>query len=187
LSPTFTWARRPLSARAVSPCRGATASDLNRLSNLVRRTGAQRLVVLGDFLHAATGRVPALDAAFLAFRGAHPELEISVVRGNHDANAGDPPVSWEVRVLTEPHGDPPFVYCHEPATPRTGFALCGHVHPGVRLAGPAFDSARLPCFVIGARHAILPAFGRLTGLAVVPPADGETLVAVAGPRVFVLQ
>jgi hypothetical protein len=33
----------------------------------------------------------------------------------------------------------------------------------------------------------LPAFGRLTGLAVVPPADGETLVAVAGRRLFVLH
>lgn len=82
-------------AGGVAVPRGATASDLNRLSNLVRRTGAQRLVVLGDFLHAPAGRVPALDAAFLAFRGAHPELEISVVRGNHDANAGDPPVSSE--------------------------------------------------------------------------------------------
>ena len=28
----------------------------------------------------------------------------------------------------------PFLLCHEPARPRTGYALCGHVHPGVRLA-----------------------------------------------------
>jgi len=89
--------------------------------------------------------------------------------------------------LTEPQGEPPFVYCHEPATPPTGFALCGHVHPGVRLNGPAFDSVRVPCVVVRSRHAILPAFVRLIGLAVVPPADGETLVAVARPRLFVLQ
>src|SRR5512140_483642 len=38
--------------------RGSTASDLERLSVLVARTGAQRLAVLGDFLHAAAGRVP---------------------------------------------------------------------------------------------------------------------------------
>jgi len=82
LSPTFTSARRRLfRAGGVAVPRGATASDLNRLSNLVRRTRAQRLVVLGDFLHAAGGGVPALDAAFLAFRGAHPELEILLVRG----------------------------------------------------------------------------------------------------------
>ena len=167
--------------------RGATAADLGRLSVLVARTKARRLVVLGDFLHAAAGRVPALDAAFLAFRGRHPELGISLVRGNHDAKAGDPPSSWRVGVLTEPHGEPPFVLCHEPSTPPTGYALCGHVHPGVRLDGPAFDSVRLPCFVIGRRHAILPAFGRLTGLAIVAPAADLVRVAIAGPRLFVLQ
>jgi hypothetical protein len=36
-------------------------------------------------------------------------------------------------------------------------------------------------------HAILPAFGRLTGLAIVPRAADQALVAVAGPRLFVLQ
>jgi hypothetical protein len=52
--------------------------------------------------------------------------------------------------------------------------------PGVVISGPAERSARLPCFVLGARRAILPAFGRLTGLALVEPAADETLVAIAG-------
>jgi hypothetical protein len=39
--------------------RGATATDLDRLDALVLRTGSRRLVVLGDFIHAAKGRVPA--------------------------------------------------------------------------------------------------------------------------------
>jgi DNA ligase-associated metallophosphoesterase len=167
--------------------RGATATDLARLARLIARTHARRLVVLGDFLHAAAGRVPALDAAFTQFRDAHSELAITVVRGNHDAIAGDPPAGWRVDVVAEPHPAPPFVLCHTPAKPRTGFALCGHVHPGVRLAGPAYDSARLPCFVLGGRHAVLPAFGRLTGLALVALDAGETCVAIAGPRLFVLR
>ena len=167
--------------------RGATAADLARLSELLARTRARRLVVLGDFLHAAAGRVPALDVAFARFRDAHAALAITVVRGNHDESAGDPPGAWRVDVVTEPHPAPPFLLCHEPARPRSGFALCGHVHPGVRLAGPAYDSVRLPCFVLGHRHAVLPAFGRLTGLALVAPAAGEIRVAIAGPRLFVLR
>ena len=75
---------------------------------------------------------------------------------------------------------------HQPAVPPTGYALCGHVHPGVRLGGTGGDSARLPCFVLGARHALLPAFGRLTGLSLVPPRPGETRVAVAGRTLFPL-
>src|SRR5512143_115119 len=174
-------------AAGVAVPRGATASDLGRLSQLLVRTGAQRLVVLGDFLHAAAGRVAALDAAFARFRAAHAALAITVVRGNHDANAGDPPGHWRVDVVAEPHPAPPFLLCHEPARPPTGFALCGHVHPGLLLTGPAYDSARLPCFVVGPRCAILPAFGRLTGLALVAPAAGEVRVAIAGPRLFVLR
>src|SRR3954452_24919812 len=45
---------------------GTTASNLERLGRLVARTGAERLIVLGDFLHAAAGRTPALDAAYRA-------------------------------------------------------------------------------------------------------------------------
>ena len=166
--------------------RGATATDLARLDALIERTAARRLVVLGDFLHAAAGRVPALDVAFRQWRAAHAALAITLVRGNHDARAGDPPPAWNIDVVSAPHPLAPFVLCHEPATPRTGHALCGHVHPGVRIAGGAHQSVRLPCFVLGRQRTLLPAFGRLTGLATVAPARGETIVAIAGSRLFAL-
>jgi DNA ligase-associated metallophosphoesterase len=164
--------------------RGATANDLARLAALIARTGATRLVVLGDFLHAAAGRVPALDVAFVAWRNAHAGVSLTLVRGNHDAKAGDPPPAWGVDVVADPHLVAPFVLCHEPAEPPTGYALCGHIHPGVRVSGRAHESARVPCFVLGQRRALLPAFGRLTGLALVAQIPGETLVAIAGNRLF---
>jgi len=166
--------------------RGATATDLARLDALIERTAALRLVVLGDFLHAAAGRVAALHAAFTQWRAAHAALSITLVRGNHDERAGDPPRTWDIDVVSAPHPLAPFVLCHEPATPRTGHALCGHVHPGVRIAGGAHESVRLPCFVLGRRRTLLPAFGRLTGLAIIAPAQGETVVAIAGSRLFAL-
>jgi DNA ligase-associated metallophosphoesterase len=166
--------------------RGATATDLARLAALIERTRALRLVVLGDFLHAAAGRVAALDTAFTQWRVAHAALSITLVRGNHDLRAGDPPPAWDIDVVADPHPLAPFVLCHEPATPRTGHALCGHVHPGVRIAGGAHESVRLPCFVLGRRRTLLPAFGRLTGLALVAPVPGETVVAIAGSRLFAL-
>jgi uncharacterized protein len=174
-------------AGGVAVPRGATAADLARLTCLLHATRATRLVVLGDFLHAANGRVAALDAAFQEWRGAHADVAITLVRGNHDAKAGDPPSPWRVEVVTEPHLLSPFMLCHEPVKPRAGFALCGHVHPGVHLSGSAFDSARLPCFVVGRRHVLLPAFGRLTGLAPVGRRPDETRIAIAGARLFVLR
>jgi DNA ligase-associated metallophosphoesterase len=175
-----------LRAGGVPIPRGATATDLARLDALIERKAARRLVVLGDFLHAAAGRVPALDVAFRQWRATRAALAITLVRGNHDARAGAPPPAWDVDVVSDPHPLAPFVLCHEPATPRTGHALCGHLHPGVRIASGARESVRLPCFVLGRRRTLLPAFGRLTGLALVVPAPGETIVAIAGTRLFAL-
>lgn len=164
--------------------RGATARDLGRLGALIESTGARTLVVLGDFLHAAAGRVPALDRAFMAWRTQHAAVDLRLVRGNHDEHAGDPPRHWRIDVVAEPHPLPPFLACHRPQSPPTGYALCGHVHPGVWVSGRARESARLPCFLLGPRRALLPAFGRFTGLASVVPAADEVVVVVAGARVF---
>ncbi|MFO1324010.1 MAG: ligase-associated DNA damage response endonuclease PdeM [Burkholderiales bacterium] len=166
--------------------RGGTQADLARLSALLAWTSARRLVVLGDFLHAAAGRVAALDAAFRAWRAAHAGIELTLVRGNHDDRAGDPPADWHVDVVPEPHPLAPFLACHEPVAPTTGYALCGHLHPGVHLTSAGDGSARLPCFVLGVRRAILPAFGGFTGLAMVAPAHGDRLIAIAGARLFAL-
>jgi DNA ligase-associated metallophosphoesterase len=165
--------------------RGATGADLARLSAVVAQTGAARLVVLGDLLHAAAGRVAALERAVHDWRVSLPRLTVVLVRGNHDRRAGDPPASWQIDIVAGPHAMPPFLACHEPASPPTGYALCGHVHPGI-VVSDGHDSARLPCFVLGARRALLPAFGRFTGLATVEPASREAVFAIAAGRLFKL-
>ena len=165
--------------------RGSTATDLRRLDRVIARANATRLVVLGDFLHAKAGRVAALAQAFVAWRTRHAAIDVLLVRGNHDAHAGDPPHDWRVRCVDEPYPLPPFLACHHDERPRSGYALCGHLHPGVRIVSGG-DSMRLPCFVLGPQRAILPAFGRLTGLAERGPAPDERIVAIAGDALFEL-
>jgi metallophosphoesterase superfamily enzyme len=46
------------------------------------------------------------------------------------------------------------------------------------------DRERLPCFVVGRSRAILPAFGRFTGLATHAWSRDERVIAIAGPRLF---
>jgi len=173
-------------AHGVPLPRGTTADDLARLARLVRRAGAARVVVLGDFLHARAGRVAALDDAVRTWREAHAALDVVLIRGNHDAHAGDPPAAWAIDCRPEPFALPPFLACHVPASPPSGYALCGHVHPGIWLAGHGEESARLPCFVLGRRRAILPAFGRFTGLATIAPDPHDRIVAIAGAALFAL-
>ena len=165
--------------------RGTTARDLERLTGLLAATRAETLYVLGDLIHAAAGRVGALHESVERWRAAHASIAVRLVRGNHDDHAGDPPSSWRIDVVGRMQALPPFLACHEPCSPPTGYALCGHVHPGVRLAGQV-DAARLPCFVLGARRALLPAFGGFTGLGHFDHAPGDRIVAIAGQRLFKL-
>jgi len=163
--------------------RGSTSTDLRRLDELIARTGTARLVVLGDFLHAKAGLVAALTHAFVAWRTRHPDVDVVLVRGNHDAHAGDPPLEWQVRCVDAPYPLPPFLACHQVEKPRSGYALCGHLHPAVRIEA-AGETVRLACFVLGRDHAILPAFGRFTGMADVMPSRDARIVAIAGDALF---
>ena len=78
-------------------------------------------------------------------------------------NAGDPPRRWRVDVVAEPHPLRRSCSATSPPARAPGFALCGHVHPGVLLTGPATICAPAVLRARAAAHAVLPAFGRLTG------------------------
>ncbi len=165
--------------------RGGTGDDLLRLDAALARTAARRLVILGDLFHAKAGRVSVETLDELQrWRTAHLQLSILLVRGNHDRRAGDPPGELGIDCVDAPAADPPFVLQHHPSASDGGYALAGHLHPGLTLTGPALFRERLPCFVIGPRRAVLPAFGGFTGCHPVEPAFDERLYVVAGHEVL---
>jgi len=177
-----------------------TDADLRRLDALLSATRARRLVVLGDLLHSRRGRAEGTMAKADAWRGRHADVEILLVRGNHDRASGDPPDSWRIRCETGPLVEEPFVFAHEPdeageERERGLTLLCGHVHPAVKLDGRRGASLRVPCFWLGdrGRRLVFPAFGSFTGTKIVRPAGndrvfliGESAIlehgAVATPR-----
>jgi DNA ligase-associated metallophosphoesterase len=170
-------------AAAIAVPEGATAADLARLDRALARTGARRLAILGDLFHARSSRAPAVLAAVAAWRARRPALEVTLVRGNHDARAGDPPAEWGFAVVDEPHPLGPFALCHYPDVEAPAHVLAGHLHPAVALAGRGRQRERLPCFLAGPRRTVLPAFGSFTGAATVSPAPGERVFVVAGDSV----
>lgn len=161
-----------------------TGDDLARLARMVERTGARRLIVLGDMLHSRAGRAPETLDAIAAWRAARPDLEILLVRGNHDQHAGDPPAGWNVRCHDEPLELAPFVLRHKPAESSSGYSLAGHIHPGVRLSGRGGQELKLPCFWFGDRGAVLPAFGSFTGTASIAPRPGDRVFVVTDGAVL---
>ena len=163
---------------------GSTSENVERLERAIARTRAKSVVFLGDFLHSAEGRQPRTFERFGAWRETRKAVELTIVRGNHDKKAGDPPGAWGARCIDAGERLGPFVLNHEPGPSRGGYALSGHIHPAVRLSAPGEKSLRLPCFWFGARYGVLPAFGAFTGSAEVQPRRGDQVFVIAEEEVL---
>ena len=164
--------------------RGTTQSTLQRLDRLLTSYPCEELIVLGDFLHARTGRAAATLERVQQWREQHARLKITLIRGNHDLHAGDPPEGLRIDVLDGPLLLGPVALQHEPEPHATHLVLAGHVHPVYVLRGRARQRLRLPCFVIGERLGLLPAFGDFTGGWAVQPQPGERVYLTADAQVW---
>ena len=159
--------------------RGTTKDNVSRLDQAIAKTQAREVVFLGDFLHSAHGRSAETFATFGEWRGARASVTLTMIRGNHDKKAGDPPGDWNMRCVEAGEAAAPFIFNHEPGPSRLGYALSGHIHPSVRLSAAGEKSVRLPCFWFGARYGVLPAFGAFTGNAEVLPRQGDQVYVIA--------
>lgn len=174
---------------AAVPVPDCTAADLRRLDEALSQTRARQLIVLGDLIHARAGRSEYTFATIETWRGKWRQLEIVLVRGNHDRSAGDPPGSWQMQCLDGPQPLGPFCLRHEPCdTPPADrhelYTLAGHRHPKVKLTGAGRAEARLPCFLFGRSQAILPAFSEFVDSALLRPAAEDRVFVVAGEEVL---
>jgi DNA ligase-associated metallophosphoesterase len=158
---------------------GTTDESISRLDGMLQRTSARHIVFLGDLLHAREGRSDEMFGAVARWRDSRPNVELMLVRGNHDKRAGDPPGELRIECEDAPYTMAPFVLDHHPRPSVDGYVLAGHVHPAIRMYGAGRQHLRLPCFFFGRDLAILPAFGDFTGLADVEPVEGDQVFAIA--------
>ena len=150
---------------------GGTSVDLQRLQQLVERTGCDQLWILGDVLHGPLHRA-AWYSQWLAWRELQPRLEIHVVRGNHDRALSE--ATLQVRVHEAQATLGPFLLRHEPEGDVGAHVIGGHLHPLVALPGLP---RRLPAFWLRDRVTVLPAFSQFTAGVVPVLAAGERMVA----------
>lgn len=142
---------------------GTTQNNLQRLDDLLQSYACDRLIFLGDFLHARQSRTPSTLQALSEWRSKYPALAITLIRGNHDKHAGDPPSGLMIETVPEPLLLGPFALQHEPHPHPTHHVLAGHVHPVYHLQGRGRQRLRLACFYLNERTSLLPAFGAFTG------------------------
>lgn len=158
--------------------RGTTAESLARLDDALAVTGARAVAFLGDLIHSARSKSPATWDEVAAWRARHPGLALTLVRGNHDRHAGDPPPAWGIDCVEEPLRLGPLALAHHPEPVEGAYVLAGHLHPAVFLGGRAHDGLRLPCFHFGAGVGVLPSFGAFTGSHVLRRTPGDRVYAV---------
>jgi DNA ligase-associated metallophosphoesterase len=174
---------------------GTTAETLATISAAVRDTGAKRIVFLGDFLHSKRSHAAGTLASLDAWRKENAALDLTLVRGNHDDRAGDPPAQLGMRIVDEPLPLGPFALCHHPKPVAGAYVMAGHWHPCISVGGRrAFDRLRLPCFWFGDDSGalpefavgVLPAFGSFTGMHRIEPRAGDRIFPVADDAVRAL-
>ena len=173
-------------ARGLPVPDGVTHETLDALTQAVVACGAQRLVLLGDFLHAREAQQPAVANALQDWRRRHPLLSVTLVRGNHDRHAGDPPPGLGFDSADEPLELGELTACHHPQQIAGTTVLAGHWHPVARLAGRGRDALRLPAFWHSPGLLVLPSYGAFTGGHLPPCRTDASLYAVGGGRVWAL-
>ena len=167
--------------------KGTTTETLDQLSAVLADTQAQRIVFLGDFLHSRRSHAAGTLAALQRWRDEHAHIGLTLVRGNHDDRAGDPPPSLGITVVDEPLPLAPFALCHHPRPVEGAYVLAGHWHPCISVGVRTFERLRLPCFWFGDDSGalpqnavgVLPAFGSFTGMHRIEPRAGDRIFPVA--------
>ena len=163
---------------------GTSTHDLQRLYTAIAAAGAESVLILGDLMHAPGISSPDLKARIRRWRKEKPDIEWLLVRGNHDRSGDDMVAEFGFRQVADQLTLPPFTFVHKPEVRSGTYVLSGHLHPAVRMSGPGGQRERLPCFLVGREHAILPAFGSFTGHATLRPRTGHRVYAIADEQVI---
>ncbi|WP_276088161.1 ligase-associated DNA damage response endonuclease PdeM [Pedobacter sp. JY14-1] len=158
-------------------------SDLQRLSLLLKTYPTEKLLVTGDMFH---NNMNSDAAAFAEWRKQYPDLQVILVKGNHDDLKNEDYRALDIEVHTREVISAPFRFVHEKPTIQDGyFNISGHIHPGVMLYGKARQRLRFPCFYFGSHCAILPAFSVFTGLYLLrPEAEDDRFYAITPDRII---
>jgi len=163
---------------------GHTHADLQRLDRLIADHELRRIVLLGDFLHAASPGQSTHADLFTAWRARQAALEFIVIAGNHDRRAAGRELADSVEWHLHEWRAGPFLCRHHPGRVDDAYVLSGHIHPVVFLYGSHRERARVPVCWMRKDHAVLPSFGSFTGGGDIEPTNSDQLFAFAANRVW---
>lgn len=161
--------------------------DLQRLVTLIQHYKPTQLLVVGDMFHSSANKE--LDL-FLKWRNDLSQLDIHLIKGNHDILKADWYAAANIIVHPKQYTVNGFCFAHDAAQSdcddSSDYFFTGHIHPGVTIRGMGKQSLRFPCFYFNHKFAVLPAFSRFTGLASVDVKRTDNVYAIVERSVIKL-
>ncbi len=156
--------------------------DLQRLFALLQFYKPEQLIVVGDFFHSNANKENLL---FEKWRNDVSQLAILLIKGNHDVLHKD----WYKKSNVQLFSDEPLrisnlAFIHDYSDIKShpqhadAYFLTGHLHPGIFIKGKSRQSLRFPCFYFGDEFAVLPAFSKFSGLALIEKKKKDTVFAI---------
>jgi DNA ligase-associated metallophosphoesterase len=159
---------------------GLAEADLMTLTKILKSLEITDILVLGDMFHAGVNYDVRL---FDDWRNRHHDIDISLIKGNHDIFSDEIYKHFDVFVHKKYFLWKRFLLTHKPLPDEVilngcDYIFSGHVHPGVKLSGKGKQSISLPCFHFTEKQCILPAFGEFTGKYLISPCRKDRVYVI---------
>jgi DNA ligase-associated metallophosphoesterase len=164
-------------------------NDLQRLVSQLQYFQPKQVIVVGDMFHSRENKELEL---FKRWRHDFPDLNVRLVRGNHDILHEQWYREAAIEVIDEVLAlHTHFHFTHdllpEQDIQQEQYYFSGHLHPGIRVNGHGRQSLAFPCFYFTKTFCVLPAFGAFTGLAMVRPTVHDHVFAIVNQQIIQLQ
>ena len=159
---------------------GIYKEDLQRLFDQISYFTPRKVIAVGDFFHSEANKELEF---FLKWRNDFPDIDFILVRGNHDILDAGWYQKAGISVKEGIYTLEGFDFVHDPADigPNQSaqqYIFSGHLHPGISIKGLGKQSLRFPCYYFSSTQAILPAFSKFSGLAMIKPKKQDTIFAI---------
>jgi DNA ligase-associated metallophosphoesterase len=154
--------------------------DMQRLLAQIQFYKPAQLLVVGDLFHSVLNKE--LDL-FKKWRSDFSNLHIQLVKGNHDILKKEWYSEANIAVSDLHYHLGNFCFVHDIAeacarTENIYYYFSGHIHPCVLLKGLAKQKVSLPCYYFTKSFAVIPAFSKFTGTALIDRKAADNVFAI---------
>jgi len=156
--------------------------EITHITELLLQHKPKTIVIVGDLFHSD------INSEWYEFEklvDSFSHIAWYLVRGNHDTIPAYLLKLNGIAVSTSLVLDP-FIFVHKPDVHPSKYVISGHIHPGVTLNGKGRQQVQLPCFYFGLDYALLPAFGKFTGIELIRPSKNDYVYGVTQTHVISL-